>query len=197
MSKHKPKAKAKAKKARPEDGMALWRTVAATVEPLAGRDQWHVEFQPTSMQTKPDASAPARPRPRGFVNHLRDTTAPPPVLPELTHDAQPGLDKATAKRMKRGQVSIAARLDLHGLTQSEAHRALDAFIEASWRAGRREVLVITGKGTRTDGAIGVLRREVPRWLNEQPNRSRVVAFSHAAPKDGGEGALYIRLKKSN
>ncbi|MGY9015413.1 MAG: Smr/MutS family protein, partial [Rhodospirillales bacterium] len=67
----------------------------------------------------------------------------------------------------------------------------------SWLADRRMVLVITGKGLRPDGTTGVLRTAVPRWLNESPNRERILGFSYAAPKDGGEGALYVRLKKSS
>ncbi|MBL4747269.1 MAG: Smr/MutS family protein [Magnetovibrio sp.] len=124
---------------------------------------------------------------------------PPPVpkipLPELSHGRQPGLDKSTAKRLRRGKVKIEARLDLHGMTQNEARPALADFIERAWYAGKREVLVITGKGTRADGSVGVLRQAVPGWLNDPENRTRITAFTHAAVKDGGEGALYIRLKK--
>jgi DNA-nicking Smr family endonuclease len=81
------------------------------------------------------------------------------------------------------------------MTQDEARPALERFIEAAWRNGKREVLVITGKGTRADGSIGVLRQAVPLWLNASPNRARVTAFTHAAVKDGGEGALYVRIKR--
>lgn len=165
--------------------MALWHAVARTVEPLAGR-----EPPPETIGAKPPPpSKPAAP------NFQPVPARPPAPLPELSHGEQPGLDKSTAKRMRRGQVSIERRIDLHGLNQAEAHRALDAFIDAAWYAGKREVLVITGKGSRADGSIGILRQQVPRWLNEFPLRAKVVAFSHAAPKDGGVGALYIRLKK--
>ena len=86
-------------------------------------------------------------------------------------------------------------MDLHGMTQDQAHRALNAFIDASSHAGRRCVLVITGKGGRGDGSVGVLREQVPRWLNQAPLRPLVLAFSYATPKDGGEGALYVLLKR--
>lgn len=179
------KPKKKKKKETPKEDLDLWRQVAQTVEPLKSRD-----VPPDQTGAKPP------PKKSSAIAAPRKHQAPPPrPLPELTHADQPGLDKSTAKRMRRGQVQIEGRIDLHGLTQAEAHRALDAFLDASWRAGKREVLVITGKGTRADGSIGVLRQEVPRWLNEQPNRAKIVAFSHAAPKDGGEGALYVRLKK--
>ncbi len=86
-------------------------------------------------------------------------------------------------------------MDLHGMTQEQAHRALNAFIEGSFRAAKRCVLVITGKGLKPDGSVGVLRSAVPRWLNQPPNRERVLAFSYAIPRDGGEGALYVMLKR--
>jgi DNA-nicking Smr family endonuclease len=74
------------------------------------------------------------------------------------------------------------------MTQAEAHRALDEFLALADAAGQRCVLVITGKG-------GVLRAGVPRWINEQPSRSRVLAVMPAQPKDGGAGALYILLRR--
>ncbi len=119
--------------------------------------------------------------------------------PALSHGDTPGLDKRSAQRMKRGQMQIEARLDLHGHHQDEAHRALNGFISGAANAGKRCVLVITGKGLKMDGSnerqIGILREMVPRWLNEEPNRSRILSFNHATPADGGTGALYVLLKK--
>jgi len=187
---HKPRKPRKLKKKKtetPEEDLNLWRAVAQTVEPLKGRD-----LPPDQFDAAPPAKQPLPPlRPRVAL------PPPPPAkpLPELTHENQPGLDKATAKRMRRGQVRLDGRIDLHGQTQAEAHRALDAFLDAAYMSGKREVLVITGKGTRADGSIGVLREQVPRWLSSYPNRAKVVAFSYASAKDGGEGALYVRLKK--
>ena len=123
-------------------------------------------------------------------------SAPFVGLPELRHDAQPGLDKRTAARLRRGQLPVEGRIDLHGLTQDEAHRALSAFLDASLAAGRRCVLVITGKGLGPDGSVGVLRAAVPRWLNEAGIRRHVLAFQQAQPRDGGGGALYVLLKRS-
>ncbi|MCZ6606432.1 MAG: Smr/MutS family protein, partial [Alphaproteobacteria bacterium] len=129
----------------------------------------------------------ARPAPPG----------PPPVprLPEIGPGDRAGVDKRTAKRLKRGPLAVEARMDLHGLTQEEAHRALSAFVQGSQAAGRRGVLVITGKGLRPDGTTGVLRAAVPRWLNQPDLRERIVAFTHATPRDGGDGALYLLLKR--
>ncbi|MBT3991261.1 MAG: hypothetical protein HN731_18505 [Rhodospirillaceae bacterium] len=118
--------------------------------------------------------------------------------PTLSHGDTPGLDKRSAQRLKRGQMQIEARLDLHGHRQDEAHRALNGFIAGSASAGKRCVLVITGKGLRLDGEerqIGILREMVPRWLNEEPNRGHILSFNHATQADGGTGALYVLLKR--
>jgi len=88
---------------------------------------------------------------------------------------------------------IEARLDLHGMTQDEAHRALDRFIPAMREDGRRAVLIITGKGTREGG--GVLRQAVPRWLDEARLRPHVLAIEEARPQHGGAGALYVLLRR--
>ena len=115
-------------------------------------------------------------------------------LPEINHGNAPGLDKRSARRLKRGLRKIEARLDLHGLRQEEAHRALTSFIAGSYKTGKRCVLVITGKGQVSEGS-GVLRTNVPRWLNQAPNRMRILSFTHATPADGGTGALYVLLKR--
>jgi DNA-nicking Smr family endonuclease len=104
-----------------------------------------------------------------------------------------GLDRRSAQRLKRGQMPIEARLDLHGMTQDEAHRALDRFIREMYDAGRRAVLIITGKGTRE--GVGVLRQAVPRWLAEARCRSYVLATEEARPQHGGAGALYVLLRR--
>lgn len=89
---------------------------------------------------------------------------------------------------------IEARLDLHGMTQDEAHRALTRFILRMHEAGRRAVLIVTGKGTREDGG-GVLRRAVPRWLAEPACRAVILAVSEAQPQHGGGGALYVLVRR--
>lgn len=99
-----------------------------------------------------------------------------------------GIDRRSAQRLKRGQMEIEARLDLHGMTQEEAHRALDRFIARSAAAKLRNLLVITGKS-------GVLRKAVPRWIEEGENRLLVLASTEAQPKDGGAGALYLLLRR--
>jgi DNA-nicking Smr family endonuclease len=100
------------------------------------------------------------------------------------------LDRRSAQRLKRGQTAIEARLDLHGMTQAEAHRALLAFIARARGDGLRAVLVITGKGGE-----GVLRASVPRWLAEPRVRAMILAIEEAQPRHGGAGAKYVLLRK--
>ncbi len=111
---------------------------------------------------------------------------------ELGPGVSPGLDRRTADRLRRGRLPAEATLDLHGLSQSEAHMALTGFIQGSVVRGRRSLLIITGKGTRGEG---VLRRMVPRWLNDPALRSYLLAIEAAQPGDGGAGALYVLLRR--
>lgn len=169
----------------------LWRQLTEQVTPLEGRDF----VEPTAD----DVASPEKPP---IISRRLPVYAPEPpsrkptTEPPMTHGAGPGLDRRTAIRMRRGKVEIEGRIDLHGLTLLEAERAFHAFLMASYAQGRRSVLVITGKGTRLDGRIGLIRQAVPEWLNISPLREITRGFSYAAPKDGGEGALYVMLKRS-
>ncbi|HEY1258183.1 MAG TPA: Smr/MutS family protein [Stellaceae bacterium] len=127
--------------------------------------------------------------------------APPPAaapFPRPAAAAAPdwfaGIDRANAERLKRGRHPIEARLDLHGMTQAEAHRELTTFIRVSSEAGKRCVLVITGRGLGPDGA-GVLKSAVPRWLAETELRRRILATAPAQPRHGGAGAIYLLLRR--
>jgi len=114
-------------------------------------------------------------------------------MPPLSIDRFAGYDKANAERLKRGKHPVEARLDLHGMTQDQAHRALASFIRGARVAGKRCVLVITGRG-RLGG--GVLRAAVPRWLDEPEFRPHLLAIATAQPRDGGAGALYVMLRRT-
>jgi DNA-nicking Smr family endonuclease len=116
--------------------------------------------------------------------------APAPLVPGRFAD----LDKRTAERLRRGKLSIEAALDLHGMTQDRAHAALDSFVARAFDAGLRCVVVVTGKGARSPEG-GVLRKRVPMWLNQPGNREKLLAICHAQPQHGGEGALYLLLKR--
>lgn len=118
-----------------------------------------------------------------------------PVAPSMSHGDTPGMDRRTTQRLKRGKLDIEGTLDLHGYTQTNAHQALSRFLQTGFETGRRTVLIITGKGDRLGGRPGVLKEAVPGWFNEMPMRQWVAGFSYAAPKDGGNGALYVRIKR--
>lgn len=166
------------KDARPAlpDG-ALWREAVRGVVPLPGRAPLPASTPAAlpAAQGAPSAALPAR-----------------PASPPLASFAD--LDRASAERLKRGQHRIEARLDLHGMTQADAHRALVAFVADSYEAGRRCVLVITGRGLGA-GEPGILRRAVPRWLDEPGLRPRLLALAPAQPRHGGAGALYLLLRR--
>ncbi len=161
----------------------LFETAMRDVEPLAGRNL---------ASDKTDAPPPA--------NTGRAAAPPPPpsrpaAMPELRAGIAADLDARTMERLRRGRIRPEARLDLHGMTQHEAHLAVADFIAASRGAGRRCVIVITGRGRAKLGG-GILREQTPRWLNLQPARGSILGFAEAQPRDGGSGALYVLLRKN-
>jgi len=119
---------------------------------------------------------------------------PKQPAPELGHGDIAGVDKRSAERMRRGRMPIDGTLDLHGFTQDQARRELADYLAGAQDAGKRCVIVVTGKGDITQGG-GVIRTQTPRWLNAPENRARILAFDYAQPKHGGMGALYVLLRK--
>jgi DNA-nicking Smr family endonuclease len=108
------------------------------------------------------------------------------------------LGRRERSQLSRGRKEIEARLDLHGMTQSRAHRALSGFLQRAHLDGLTFVLVITGKGKMgADSERGVLRRQVPQWLSQPEFRPLVVGFEEAHVGHGGEGALYVRVRRSS
>ncbi|MDE0384209.1 MAG: Smr/MutS family protein [Defluviicoccus sp.] len=132
------------------------------------------------------------PAPRRAAPSLEPDFAPLP--PALAPGAATGVDARAVLRLRRGQTRPEARLDLHGHTLEQAHRALARFIERAAGDGRRCVLVITGKGSVGQPG-GTIRGEFPRWLNQGRLRPHILAFAEAQPKDGGAGAFYVLLRK--
>lgn len=175
----------------------LWRSVLRDTAPLPGRSLPELPEDPAATAEpppKPTKTTRHRPSPKAAAPAAPAKPSPPPL--EIGRAA--GIDKRQAERLKRGRTVIDARIDLHGMTQAEAHRRLIAFVDRGAAAGWRCVLVITGKGLTGEMAgrgAGVLREAVPRWLNEPPLRPCVIAFTYAQPKDGGHGALYVLLKR--
>jgi DNA-nicking Smr family endonuclease len=149
----------------------LWRTITKSVSPLPGREAEEDEASPAAI---PPPASPAPP--------------PRPKAPPLQR-----LDRRMRQRVARGRQPIDARFDLHGLTQADAHAALSRFLHAASARGARLVLIITGKGTRS--GEGVLKRQVPLWLALPEFRDLVIGFEEAHVTHGGEGALYVRLRR--
>ena len=106
------------------------------------------------------------------------------------------------RKFKREEFRVEAVLDLHGLTEDEAFAKVDSFIPQSYALGRRCVMIITGKGIRVHPnddiftSKGVLRKQVPQWLNMARLRAMILIYKHASEKMGGEGALYILLRRN-
>ncbi len=180
----------------------LWRHVTRDAKPLKKREPApRAALEPEAEAPVTEAEAPeAKPKTAkpAQLKSAAPRPAPPapvkPAAPALAHGRAAGVDRRSAQRLTRGQLPVEAVLDLHGHTQDQAHAALEKFLSEVQARGLRCVLVITGKGT-TKEAGGVLRGQVPRWLNEPVNRARVLAFDYAQPKDGGLGALYVLIRR--
>lgn len=170
---------------------ALWRGVTRSVKPLR-----RGQIDPEGIEP-----APAAPKARAAA-----ATAMTPVLPARARPtAKPSappllkLDRRSKQRLARGSEPIDGRIDLHGKTQSEAHAALLRFLVRAQAKGARTVLVITGKGARAGGLAsdrGVLKRQVPLWLALPEFRVYVLGVDDAHVTHGGEGAVYVRLRRA-
>lgn len=170
-----------------EEEQALWRAVTRTVSPLRRhRKDTAPAIEHTEPRHRPTAKTPV-PHPIAVAHK----PAPKPKEPALAP-----IDRRSKQKLARGTQSIDARIDLHGRTQSEAHAALLRFLHRAQANGAKTVLVITGKGGGRDGGRGVLKRQVPMWLALPEFRGLVVGFGDAAIGHGGEGALYVRVRRA-
>jgi DNA-nicking Smr family endonuclease len=161
----------------------LWSRVARTAVPLRGREQPALaEAGEPAMGEMPAADA------------MPGLAPPQPSRRQETHPTPGKLDLPTRKKLAKGRLPIEGTVDLHGLTQSEAHALLLSFLHRAYAGGRRHVLVITGKG-ESYGSDGVLRRAVPVWLATPPFRALVSGQEGAGRRHGGAGALYVRLRR--
>jgi len=177
-----------------EEERALWQLIAKTAIPLKRRRKSEPKPAPPAPPEKP-APKSARRKTKSATPKAPAPVPPPPTRPhELAHGLSIGIDKRQAERFRRGKTPIEGRIDLHGRTQAQAHDDLHDFVARAHGAGKRMVLVITGKGI-TASKSGVLKENVPRWLNEPSLRRHVLAFDYAEPQHGGEGALYVLLKR--
>jgi DNA-nicking Smr family endonuclease len=162
------------RRVRPEE-LRLWGLVAATVRPSPGRR----------------APRPSIEERQGSPMILTAETLVQPIA----HKRQPAPEDIEPNRKRhivRGHQPLEARLDLHGLDQDRARAALESFLSRAQADGHRSALVITGRGLQGDG---VLRRRTPEWLSAPHLRPIVAGFSQAHQKHGGDGALYVAIKK--
>jgi DNA-nicking Smr family endonuclease len=168
-----------------EEDRLLWDQVRRTATPL--RPEPPPEPVPPAPAKAPPKAAPKVPT----------AIAPPPKSKPAAPPPPGGFDRKTMTRLSRGSVAIDARIDLHGMTQDAAHRRLLRFLEAARGEGAKIVLVITGKGApdAVEGGRGVLRRAVPEWLRSPSFRLIVSGYENAGRRHGGEGALYVRLRR--
>lgn len=170
------------------DEVELWRKVTADVRPSSGRSCRRAK---TAAPAEGEAAEPA----------LSASAAPPPAPqpqakkpPPRPAPAPADLDHRTRTKLRRGRLDVEARLDLHGMRQAEAQLALVDFLRRAQASGVRMAIVVTGKGSRKEEG-GVLRRLVPLWLHGGQMRDLVVGFSEAARHHGGEGALYVQIRR--
>jgi DNA-nicking Smr family endonuclease len=174
-----------------DEERALWTGFARSITPL--RDA--PEPSPVSPAAVESAGGEVEaPAPAGRAAPRPDTGVQkksPPLAP---------LGRRMCRRVARGREPIDRRVDLHGLTQAQAHAALLRFLRGAQAEGGRVVLVVTGKGTGradrdTAAERGVLKRQVPLWLSLPEFRPLVVGFEDAHAGHGGQGALYVRLRR--
>lgn len=164
-----------------DEDKAVWKIVTRDIKPLRKK---RLAEKPL-MEGKPELAP---------VPRKKAKTAVVPASIAAPLKAESRADKGTVARVKRGDYEVEARIDLHGMTLAQAHCKLVDFVQASFRQGLRCILVITGKGTPGAGK-STLRQEVPRWLALSELSRLILVVSSAQPKHGGEGALYLLLRR--
>ncbi|MEE2932713.1 MAG: Smr/MutS family protein [Pseudomonadota bacterium] len=188
MEKKKQQIRATATTSSCDEGIGLWRQAVSDVTPLKKNSATAFAAGTECDSNLQTGSKTSCHSPRSDFVKVKG-----PLVP-LSHGTLVGLDKRTGERLKRGKLEVEGRLDMHGMSQATAYRALKRFLLDKQAAGKRCVVVITGKGSR-DGGTGVLKEAVPRWLNEPSLRKHVLGFDYALPRLGGTGALYILLRR--
>lgn len=181
-----------------DEDWTLWERVKASAKPLHATPRKPVLPDSVSPSHRAETPRPSRPK-----RHAPPSWSPPSAPKRAAAAPQAATDRREARAIASGKIEIDARLDLHGLRQAEAHRALNGFLVSAQMKNHRLVLVITGRGDadfglgrlHTDSPRGVLRAAVPHWLSEPRLKSVVVGWSSAHRRHGGDGALYVRLRR--
>ncbi len=182
-----------------EDDAAIWRAVTKTVTayekdtPLKARRQVDTIRKIAMRADHPRLDSAQSHQEIEKKGKALPAEGKPQTQPaDFREGDYAGIDKSNARRLRQGRAKIEDVIDLHGMTQTEALAKLRQFVQRAAFAGKRTILVITGKGR---AGQGVLRARVPEWLKEQPLSRLIIAISDAQPTDGGTGALYVRLKR--
>lgn len=185
------------------DELDLWQTVARTATPRIQPKPFAPEAKPAPIAPKVDTARPIPSFSVGGKAHSREFRDLAPSLTERLNTSAVNMDAKSYKHMKRGKLKPEGRIDLHGMTVAQAHPALTSFVLSAHGAGKRLVLVITGKGGRRleEGAIapqrmGALKRQVPHWLTQAPLAHVVLQVNEAHIRHGGTGAYYVYLRRT-
>jgi DNA-nicking Smr family endonuclease len=163
-------------------------------------DDERSEFRRALRDAKPLARKGRRPEPPPRLTPPTPGSEGGPAAFELERSGEriegraPGADRRTLARLRKGEPAPERELDLHGLPAASAERALAAELEAAWQAGERCLLVIHGRGLRSEHEP-VIKRSLPGWLAAPPHGARVLAFTSARPERGGAGATLVLLRR--
>ena len=177
------------------DDQRIWKRVSGSVTPPRSRKAERIALPGPAPLVDPDHAAPARSR------RTTPVTSPTATArPESTSKARPigrsapeELEPRRQRRLARERDQIDGRIDLHGFNRFEAEDQLRAFLLSAQARGWGAVLVITGQGRR--GGTGVIRGSVHEWLANPALRLVVSGFAPAHRRHGGEGAVYVTLRR--
>lgn len=169
----------------------LWGKVARSTRPMPGRLDELLDILAEDEQPKPQEEPKAKQRQKSPEAVEQPGIALTKKTAEKLHHP---LERPTKRKLAKGRLTLEARIDLHGMIQSEAHGLLLQFLLRAHERGLRHVLVITGKGTSL-GSDGALKRAVPLWFSLPEFRPLISSYEPAARNHGGEGALYVRLAR--
>ena len=180
------------KKTLSEEDRRLWASVARTAMPLKGKAVPELPEAPAEPVSPP--SLPAKQKSRLPSVEPAPIGRPAPSRPQAVPLRPQPLERLARRKLAKGKLKIEARIDLHDMTQTRAHDALAGFLRQAQGMGLRHVLVITGRGS-PGGPRGILRRMVPLWFSSPDFRGLVSHFEAAERHHGGDGALYVRVRR--
>ena len=174
---------------------SLWEHATRTLVRVKAKPRVSIALDPQGREQSSAGTSPQKSKPR-HQQIPPERIAAPRAAPEA-------LDRRQLRRIAAGKTDLDGRIDLHGLRQAEAYARVRAFLESAYAGGLKTVLVITGKGAQADRREapderqrGVLRRSVPLWLGQGELSHMVLSYGVAGTRHGGDGAFYVRLRKS-